>query len=111
GNIQSGGDFAPLRAYMIARMLWNPDVDIEKEKNEFIDAYYGPAADYIKQYIALLHDNNQSGKGVKMSIFGSPVQEKESFLSEDLITEYNRIFDRAEKRVRNLPDYFVRVKS
>ncbi|HRO44782.1 DUF4838 domain-containing protein [Agriterribacter sp.] len=111
GNIQSGGDFAPLRAYMIAKMLWNPDLDIEKEKNEFIDAYYGPAAAGIKEYIRLLHDNNQSGKGVKMSIFGSPVQEKESFLSEKLIAEYNRIFDRAEKKVQKHPDYFVRVKS
>lgn len=111
GNIQSGGDFAPLRAYMIAKMLWNPDVDIEKEKNEFIDAYYGPAAPDIKEYIQLLHDNNQSGKGVKMSIFGSPVQEKESFLSENLIAGYNRIFDRAEKKVRKHPHYFVRVRS
>ena len=111
GNIQSGGDFAPLRAYMIAKMLWNPDVDIEKEKNEFIDAYYGHAAPEIKEYIQLLHDNNQSGKGVKMSIFGSPVQEKESFLSENLIASYNRIFDRAEKKVRKHPDYLVRVRS
>ncbi|MEO8961787.1 MAG: DUF4838 domain-containing protein [Ginsengibacter sp.] len=111
GNIQSGGDFAPLRAYMIAKMLWNPDIDIEKEKNEFIAAYYGPAAADIKEYIGLLHDNNQSGKDVKMSIFGSPVQEKESFLSEDLISKYNQIFDRAEKKVQSLPGYFVRVKS
>ena len=111
GNIQSGGDFAPLRAYMIAKMLWSPDVDIEKEKNEFIDAYYGTAARDIKEYIKLLHDNNQSGKSVKMSIFGSPVQEKESFLSENLIAEYNRIFDRAEKKVAHHPQYLVRVKS
>ena len=111
GNIQSGGDFAPLRAYMIAKMLWNPEIDIEKEKNEFINAYYGPAAAGIKEYIKLLHDNNQSGKGVKMSIFGSPVQEKESFLSEKLIAEYNRIFDRAEKKVRHQQEYLVRVKS
>ena len=111
GNIQSGGDFAPLRAYMIAKMLWNPDVDIEKEKNEFIDAYYGPAASGIKEYIELLHNSNESGKGVKMSIFASPVQEKESFLSENLIAEYNRIFDRAEKKVQHQPEYLVRVKS
>lgn len=111
GNIQSGGDFAPLRAYMIARMLWNPDIDIEKEKNEFITAYYGPAAPEIKAYINLLHDNNQSGKGVRMSIFGKPAQEKETFLSESLLAQYNQIFDRAEKKVKNNPDYLVRVKS
>ncbi len=111
GNIQSGGDFAPLRAYMIAKMLWNPDIDIDKEKNEFLEAYYGPAAGEIKEYVELLHDNNQSGKEVKMSIFGKPDQEKESFLSQSLIEQYNQIFDKAEKKVKHTLEYYVRVKS
>lgn len=111
GNIQSGGDFAPLRTYMIARMLWKPDIDIEKEMNEFIDAYYGPAASEIREYVNLIHDNNQAGKGVRMSIFGNPVQEKETFLSENLIAQYNGIFDRAEKKVKDKPEYYVRVRS
>ncbi len=51
---------------MIARMLWKPDIDIEKEMNEFIDAYYGPAASEIREYVNLIHDNNQAGKGVRM---------------------------------------------
>ena len=32
GNIQSGGDFAPLRAYMIAKMLWSPMLILKKKK-------------------------------------------------------------------------------
>jgi hypothetical protein len=111
GNIQKGGEFAQLRAYLIARMLWNPDVDIQKEMNEFLHAYYGKAAAEIKEYIDLLHNSNQSGKGVKMSIFGSPAEDKESFLSEALIKRYNEIFDRAEKKVLNNETLLVRVQS
>lgn len=111
GNIQKGGEAAPLRAYLIARMLWNPDINIQKETDEFLKAYYGIAAPEVKEYINLLHDNNQSGKGVKMSIFGSPKDDKETFLSEALIARYNAIFDRAEKKVANDETLLVRVKS
>jgi len=111
GNIQKGGEAAPLRAYLIARMLWNPDINIQKEMDEFLKVYYGIAAPEVKEYINLLHDNNQSGKGVKMSIFGSPKQDKETFLSEALIARYNAIFDRAERKVANDETLLVRVKS
>lgn len=99
GNRDSGGEFAALRAYLISRMLWNPNIDFQKEMDEFLHGYYGAAAPDIKTYINLLHDNNQWGKEVKMSIFGSPVQDKESFLSEALITRYIEIFDRALQKV------------
>ncbi|ULQ51922.1 DUF4838 domain-containing protein [Flavihumibacter fluvii] len=111
GNIQQGGEFAQLRAYLMARMLWNPELSVEKEMDEFLAAYYGPAASDVKAYITLLHDNNQSGKGVKMSIFGSPVDGKESYLSQPLINRYNAIFDRAEAAVKQDETLFARVRS
>lgn len=111
GNIQRGGEFAQLRAYLIARMLWNPQLSVEKEMNEFLTAYYGPAAPFVKEYIDLLHDNNQSGKVVKMSSFGSPVEYAESFLSQELINKYNEIFKRAEAAVKHDETYFNRVRS
>ncbi|MFT3705764.1 MAG: DUF4838 domain-containing protein [Agriterribacter sp.] len=111
GNIQSGGEMASLRAYLIAKMLWNPDINIQQTEDEFLKAYYGPAASYVAEYINLLHNNNQSGKAIKMSIFGSPVQDKETFLSVPLIAQYNTIFDKAEKAVANQPELSDRVKS
>jgi hypothetical protein len=111
GNRDKGGEFAKLRAYLLARLEWNPDVDIQKEMDEFLAGYYGAAAPDIKEYINLLHDNNQSNKGVKMSIFGSPVEDKETFLSESLIARYNELFDRAEKKVIKTPVFYDRVRS
>lgn len=111
GNRDSGGEFAHLRAYLISRMLWNPDINIGKEMDEFLVGYYGAAAPDIREYINVLHDNNQSGKEIKMSIFGKPADDKESFLSEALLSRYNNIFDRAMKKVEKTPDTWVRVKS
>lgn len=111
GNIQSGGEFAELRAYLLAKLLWNPDMDLRKEMDGFLNVYYGKAADHINQYITLLHDNNQGFTGRKLSIFGGPLKEKDSFLTPVLIDAYNDIFDRAEAAVRKDPNYLNRVKS
>ena len=110
GNIQSGGEMAPLRAYLITKMLWNPYIDSKKTENEFLNRYYGPAAQYIKQYIHLLHDHNQTGKEIKMSIFGNPVQDKETFLTTSLIAQYNAIFDKAVQSVKHAPELVDRVQ-
>lgn len=111
GNIQSGGEFAELRAYLLAKLLWNPDLNVEREMNGFLEAYYGKAAPYIKNYIDLMHDNNRGFTGRKMSIFGSPLQEKDSFLSPQLLSSYNTLFEQAEKAVRKNPERLARVKS
>ncbi|MFO7824484.1 MAG: DUF4838 domain-containing protein [Cyclobacterium sp.] len=111
GNIQSGGEFADLRAYLLTKLVNDPEIDLEKEMTEFLLAYYGQAAGHIKAYINLMHEHNQCGTGRKLSIFGGPVQEQDSYLTPDLIVAYNGIFDKAERAVRDFPDQLERVRS
>ncbi|WP_301005370.1 DUF4838 domain-containing protein [Lunatimonas sp.] len=111
GNIQHGGEFAELRAYMLSKLLKNPDVDIEAEMNGFLLAYYGQAAGHIKQYIHLMHDHNKGTATPKLSIFGSPAQQTDSFLTPDLIQAYDALFDKASYSVLNDPVKLDRVKS
>ena len=39
-----GGDLPELQAYLVARALWDPTIDAEREMNEFIEGYYGRCA-------------------------------------------------------------------
>ena len=55
-NFTLGGEFQNLRAYLIAKLLWDSDFDVEKGIREFTDAYYGPAGPYIREYINYMHD-------------------------------------------------------
>jgi hypothetical protein len=111
GNREIGGEFAELRAYLIDKLLWNPDVNVDEVMNDFLVGYYGEASKQVKEYIDLLHDNNMEQSGYKLSIFGSPVMEKETLLSDSLITKYNNIFDEAEKAVSDSPEILQRVKT
>jgi hypothetical protein len=109
-NRETGGEFAELRAYLLAKLLWDPDLNINEVMEDFLSGYYGNASEMIKKYINVLHDEMEQ-TGAKLSIFGNPVQAKESFLSDSLITAYNQIFDSSEKAVAASPDILMHVKS
>lgn len=111
GNREIGGEFAELRAYLIDKLLWDPNVNLDSVMNDFLVGYYGKASKQLKQYIDLLHDNNGEYNGYKLSIFGKPVMEKDSFLSDSLITVYNELFDQAEKEAAASPETLQRVKT
>lgn len=55
GNRQSlSGEFGELRGYVLAKLLWNPDMSEEAYQaliDEFLEAYYGDGWRYIREYI------------------------------------------------------------
>jgi hypothetical protein len=67
GNLYLGdrwdGEFHELRAYLLARLLWNPDLDWRDLRREFCAAYYGEAAGAaMEQYMDDVYDSAiQSG--------------------------------------------------
>lgn len=49
-----GGHLAELQAYLQAKLLWNPDCDMEAHLQDFLRGYYGEAAaPYVREYIDL----------------------------------------------------------
>lgn len=56
GAYQSrGGEFQELKCYTLARLLWNPECDMEDVINDFIFSYYGRSGRYIRAYFDLVH--------------------------------------------------------
>ena len=57
GMYQEGesGEFGDLRAYVLARLMWNPDENLESLVKGFLDAFYGNAAAYVGEFLDLLH--------------------------------------------------------
>ena len=53
-----GGHLAELEAYLQARLMWNPDEDMEAMMQDFLRGYYGPAAaPLVREYIELWQKN------------------------------------------------------
>lgn len=96
GNREIGGEFADLRAYLLAKLMWNPDADVDALMDDFLNGYYGPeAGPYIRSYIDLL-TANLAESGRSLSIFGAPTDASDSYLAPDKLAEYGALFDRAE---------------
>lgn len=51
-----GAEFAELRAWVLAKLLWDPTRDDQALIREFCEGYYGSAAPHVLAYIDLIHD-------------------------------------------------------
>ncbi|MFA6815423.1 MAG: DUF4838 domain-containing protein [Lentisphaeria bacterium] len=105
-----GIEFAELRGYIISKFLWNPSYDPQKAIHEFLEAYYGKASKPIQAYIDLLRYKVDHDKiHLKIHAF-YPYQPYLSYLSNDLLTEANLLWQKAEQFVANQPEELRRVK-
>lgn len=110
GNREKGGEFAELRAYVLAKLLWNPEQDVDSLINTFVLGYYGPAGELIKRYIDTMHVELDKS-GLMLSIDGEPESHRKGYLSEALVSHYNALFDEAEARVADRGDLLLRVRE
>ncbi len=101
-----GAEFAPLRSWVIAKLLWNPDLDDGALIEEFVNGYYGAAAPPIMEYITLLHDTADEWGGY----MHYAQQPNAPFLTLDLLVEAERLFTQAEALVADDPDVLPRVQ-
>lgn len=104
-----GGDFAELRAYLVSKLMWNPEVDVDSLTQHFLHGYYGEAAPYLYQYIKVM-EGALIGSGQRLWIYDSPVSHKYGMLKPALMRRYNELFDRAEKAVEADNMFLKRVQ-
>ncbi len=67
----SNGEFADLRSYLLAQLMWDSEIDYHKAMVEFCDAYYGEAGKDIMKYLTLLMNRTggKDGKSEHLKIF------------------------------------------
>lgn len=109
GNIAKGGDFPELRAYLLAKLMWNPDINVDEVMNDFLSGYYGKAGKYMRQYIDLMTSSLITSKIPLISQY-HPHKHFKGFLAPQMLQQYNVIFDKAEDAVKDNPDVLERVK-
>jgi hypothetical protein len=62
-----GEEMAELRSWVLAQMLWNPQLDDRALTKQFLEGYYGSGAgDIIERYLELMHD---ASKGFYLACF------------------------------------------
>ncbi|HOW64347.1 MAG TPA: DUF4838 domain-containing protein [Candidatus Paceibacterota bacterium] len=107
GAYQShGSEMAELRAWVLARLLWNPGQDDRSLITEFLKGYYGPkASPFIAQYLDLMA---RKAANHKLTCFSSP---EAPFLDFATLSEAERLWNKAEAAVKNEADLLWRIRQ
>lgn len=104
--VSNGAEMAELRAWVLARLLWNPNQDDQQLIQEFLEGYYGvPAAKIIRQY---LDSMVKAAQGHNLTCFsGTDVP----FLKFLPLNQAEEFWQQAEAVVKDDPEKLWRVKQ
>jgi hypothetical protein len=109
GNREVGGEFAELRAYLISKLLWDPDANVDTLMNDFLNGYYGAGGAPIRVYIDEMREALLES-GMHLRIFGSPNEAADTYLTPELIDRYETLFDEAEAAVADSAELLEKVR-
>ena len=111
----NGGEFAELRGWVLAQLLWDPSRDADELIDEFLSGYYGPAGPHIRTYIDIVHDAVEVAVGYPswmqhgyyLQCFVEPTA---AFITYDTLARGYVHLAAAEQAVKNDPDLLFRVQ-
>jgi len=101
-----GGEFSLLRPYYGMKLLWDPDQDPEELRRDFLQGYYGAAAEPIEEYVELLL-TEATDKNVHMHLYTNPAQ---GYLPDSVVAKGESLFDQAESLVKDNAELLERVR-
>jgi len=92
GNGESiSGEFGELRGYLLSKLMWEPNGDMNQWMNDFLVGYYGQGASAIRAYIDMLEKHVTENK-VHVGIYNHP----EVYLTDELLEKAQVLWDRAQ---------------
>ncbi len=98
-------DLNELRAYLLSKLLWDADCDIEAHMNDFLDYVYGNAGPVLRRYIKMLTDVVES-ENIHV---GFNDQCNQPYLTDSHLDRYTALFEEAYAAVRRDPIRLARV--
>ncbi len=99
-------NFRDLFIFVQSKLHWDTEADVEKLIDEFMEAYYGPAAQHIREYFNFMHKEIDIRQLHQMCEARNPELVTAEFADKAL-----EMFDKAQAAVSNDSVYLGRVES
>jgi hypothetical protein len=91
-----GGEFAELKAYLISKLLWNPECNVNEVVNDFMYGYYGRSGKYIRQYYDLIQGQITTNTHIHLGL-----KPDDPIFAGDFVQQASKLFKEAEKVADN----------
>lgn len=99
GNSQArSGEFGELRAYLLTKLMWEPEGDVGLWMNDFLEGVYGAGWKAVRRYIDLLADH-VTRHGVHAGIYDNPMD----VIPDNMLPELTACFDEAARLTAGSP--------
>lgn len=105
GASRGGTDLNELRAYVLAKLMWDAETDVDRHIREFTDAFYGAAAPYIRQYMDVLCDTAEQ-ENLHVGFNDNP---DSPLFRNEILDRLDALLEQAEQAVAGDPLRFWRV--
>ncbi|MHB9071706.1 MAG: DUF4838 domain-containing protein [Sedimentisphaerales bacterium] len=105
-NSGSNGEMGELRAWLLAKLMWNPYQSDDALIKEFTDGYYGSAGQHIRAYLDVIH-NAVEASGDWLDLSSSPTAR---FLTFQTLKKSWSYLIAAEDAVKDDKELLRRVK-
>lgn len=99
------GDFAPLRVWLLSKLMWNPQLDQTKLRDEFLKGYYGDAGPFLGEYLDMIQQ-----AFLKRNLYYKASTRDLSFLDLEEMNQATRLFQKAQSAVKNNKVLLERVQ-
>jgi len=101
------GDFAELKAWLLAKWLWNPDLPAEPLLNDFFAGYYGEAAPLVRRYFDEVHTFYDDPEKKPLRIFDDV---KNPVIPDAFYGRAAALWRQAEAAVKTSPAHLYNVR-
>jgi len=99
-----------LRSYLMAKLLWDPNLDSNLVIKDFTNGYYGQGGVYIAKYIEEIQNQLNNAKPFFLFLYGDPSQAFDGYLSPKNLSYYDSLLDEALLSVSKDSDYYKRIE-
>lgn len=96
-----------MRTWILSKLMWNPDADVDALIRDFTDGYYGPAGKYVREYLDL-EERILRRPGVHGNCYVHP---SDTMFTDEFISEGRRIFAEAKAAVADNQELYNRVET
>lgn len=102
GGYAPGGlsEMAELKAWVMAKMMWDTSRPAQPLIDEYLRNVYGPAAPMVQRWLDLLHSGLRQNNAMEVHIFDPPTA---PYLSELVLNQGERLFAEAARAASKDP--------
>lgn len=100
-------DLADLKTWILAKLMWDPDRDVDGLVQDFCDHFYGRASGCIQEYLRRVE---AAGQQARCHLTWRPFMTEYTYLTGEFLLGSQRLFDEAERAVEEQPEIWRRVR-